>query len=212
MAEKAIIGIFIMVIMLLSMGGAPTDDLDRQDSVEGGISDEDFNRGDPAADEGGAQGNFNEEQYDCRTEEVWSEEKQEWCDSHIGGESSCYSEDWLFGDEISFREDTYCEPDYYGRESIYADPQIIIIFIIVDGDNFSVFNIEEILDLWRPNADFINLSTPYPCNCMVGSCGCNTSNYTTEYTCDDDPLTDDCYEEETEIHPCNLPNAANCED
>ena len=189
MAEKAIIGIFIMAVLLLSMGGTPTDDLDRQDIERGGINDGDFNRRNSSTHEGSAQGNFNEEQYDCRTEEMWSVEKQAWCDSHIGRRGSCYYEDWLFCDAIPSRKDTYCEPDYYEREPIYSSPQIIIIFIIVDGDNFSVFNIEEILDLWG-----------------------HTSNHIIEYTCDDDPLTDDCYEEEPEIHPCNLPITTNCED
>jgi|TARA_R110002020_G_scaffold475894_1_gene713881 hypothetical protein len=218
MSQHSIIGLFLVMMLLLSSGGSATTDLNRQDSgFEGAEEDEQICIWE---DEDGVvhyrceEDKDDELWFDCRTEEVWSEEKKEWCSISMRGDEPCYIEDDFERNdvEVSVRNDTYCEPDYFPREPTYSPPQIIIIFIIIEENNFSIFDIEQILDLWGHDGEFINSSLLHPCNCSTDSCDCNGNNSTTNYTCDDDPLTDDCYEEEPETHPCNLPNATNCED
>jgi hypothetical protein len=188
MSEKAVLSMFIVMLLLMASGGDSVNNLEdynsqgENDRNEEGGSPLSDNRDYPLRDgevsicytlEPGTpeyREACGEEWYDCRTEEVWSDEKREWCDGY----------EWPIYPPI--------EPP--------QTSSIILVFIIIDEDNFSFIHVEEVLAQYTNNPSLIN----------------NIYNPPLNYTCDDDPFTDDCFEEESEIHACNLPNATNCED
>ncbi len=199
MAERAIIGIFIMAVLLLSIGGSPTDDLDRQDNERGGINDEDFN--------GRNNGNLNKNIGDRDNLDR---------DNLDRDNRDRDNRDRDNRDRDNRDRDNRDRDNREGRE---YNPNGILNFncdiwvTYSQQENTSNIHIEMICP-----SSLVELPIEYPhyviCEGLFEDIDwdCDVNNSTTNYTCDDDPLTDDCYEEEPEIHPCNLPNAANCED
>ena len=239
MAEKAIIGIFIMAVLLLSIGGSPTGDLDRQDNERGGINDEDFNdRNNGDLDKNkGDKDNLDRDNRDRDNRDRDNRDRDNRdrdnrdIDNRDRDNRDRDNRDRDNRDrdnrDIDNRDRDNRDRDNRDRDNRDRDNR--------EGREYNPNGIRNFnCDIWvtySQQENTINIYIEMICPSSLVEIpiehphyviceglfedidwDCDVNNSTTNYTCDDDPLTDDCYEEEPEIHPCNLPNAANCED